>query len=125
MSDVRYAGGPNRRQLLLAGAGGIAACASGLSPAGSQPVQGTARVLVGFPAGGPSDVTARLLAEHIKGYASAAIVENRPGAGGRVDKAALALVVGRPDLALEGERAPATLREPPFDPVHPRKIAHR
>jgi tripartite-type tricarboxylate transporter receptor subunit TctC len=84
MSDVRSAGGPNRRQLLLAGAGGLAACAWGLSPARSQPVQGTARVMVGFPAGGPSDVTARLLAEHIKGYASAAIVENRPGAGGRV-----------------------------------------
>ena len=68
----------------LAGAGGIASCALGFSPARSQPVQGTARVLVGFPAGGPSDVTARLLAEHIKGYASSAIVENRPGAGGRV-----------------------------------------
>jgi tripartite-type tricarboxylate transporter receptor subunit TctC len=44
----------------------------------------TARIVVGFPAGGPSDVTARLLAEHTKGYASTMIVENRPGAGGRV-----------------------------------------
>lgn len=84
MSNVRCADRPNRRQVLLAGAGGIAAYAAGVSPAPSQPLHATARVLVGFPAGGPSDVTARLLAEHIKGYASAAIVENRPGAGGRV-----------------------------------------
>jgi tripartite-type tricarboxylate transporter receptor subunit TctC len=84
MSDVRSAGGPNRRRVLLAGAGGITAYAAGLSPVRSQAVQGTGRILVGFPAGGPSDVTARILAEHTKGYASAMIVENRPGAGGRV-----------------------------------------
>ena len=40
--------------------------------------------MVGFPAGGPSDVIARLLAEQMKAYASSTIVENRPGAGGRV-----------------------------------------
>ncbi len=40
--------------------------------------------MVGFPPGGPTDVTARLLAEQMKGYASSTIVENRPGAGGRV-----------------------------------------
>jgi tripartite-type tricarboxylate transporter receptor subunit TctC len=84
MSDVGCAGRFNRRRFLLAGAGGIASYASGLSPARSQPLHATARILVGFPAGGPSDVTARLLAEHTKGYASAIIVENRPGAGGRV-----------------------------------------
>jgi tripartite-type tricarboxylate transporter receptor subunit TctC len=84
MSDVRCADRPNRRRFLLAGAGGIAAYATGLSRAQSQPLHSTARILVGFPAGGPSDVTARLLAEHMKGYASTTIVENRPGAGGRV-----------------------------------------
>ena len=41
-------------------------------------------MLVGFPAGGPTDVIARLLVEHMKGYASSVIVENRAGAGGRV-----------------------------------------
>jgi tripartite-type tricarboxylate transporter receptor subunit TctC len=44
----------------------------------------TARILVGFPPGGPSDVIARLVAEQMKAYASSTIVENRPGAGGRV-----------------------------------------
>ena len=42
------------------------------------------RILVGFPPGGPTDVIARLLAEQMKAYASSTIVENRPGAGGRV-----------------------------------------
>ena len=40
--------------------------------------------MVGFPPGGPSDIIARLVAEQMKGYASSTIVENRPGAGGRV-----------------------------------------
>jgi tripartite-type tricarboxylate transporter receptor subunit TctC len=44
----------------------------------------TARILVGFPPGGPTDVIARLLAEQMKAYASSTIVENRAGAGGRV-----------------------------------------
>jgi tripartite-type tricarboxylate transporter receptor subunit TctC len=86
MIDVRRVTGPDRRRFLLASAGGIASCALGLSPAlsQSQPLHATARVMVGFPAGGPSDITARLVAEHLKAYASAAIVENRAGAGGRV-----------------------------------------
>jgi len=70
--------------MMLAGAGGLASYALGVVPARSQPLHTTARIVVGFPAGGPSDVTARLLAEHTKGYASTMIVENRPGAGGRV-----------------------------------------
>jgi len=84
MSDVRCADRLNRRRLLVAGAGGIASYALGFSQARSQPLHSTARILVGFPAGGPSDVIARLLAEQMKGYASTTIVENRPGAGGRV-----------------------------------------
>jgi tripartite-type tricarboxylate transporter receptor subunit TctC len=40
--------------------------------------------MVGFPAGGPSDVLARLAAEQMKAYASSTIVENRAGAGGRL-----------------------------------------
>ena len=40
----------------------------------------TIRILVPFPAGGPSDVTARLLAEQIgKLHNVALVVENRPG----------------------------------------------
>jgi tripartite-type tricarboxylate transporter receptor subunit TctC len=72
-----------RRQLLTVSAAGLAFGATGLAPyarAGSE----TTRILVGFPAGGTTDVIARLLASAIKGDASAAIVENRSGGGGRV-----------------------------------------
>ncbi|MBX6319973.1 tripartite tricarboxylate transporter substrate-binding protein [Pigmentiphaga sp.] len=42
-------------------------------------------VVVGFPAGGGTDVIARLIAEKLRGaYAETVIVENKPGAGGRI-----------------------------------------
>jgi tripartite-type tricarboxylate transporter receptor subunit TctC len=84
MTDVPRVTRLNRRRVLLGSAGGIASYALGLSPTRSQPSQSTARILVGFPAGGPTDVVARLLAEQMKAYASSTIVENRPGAGGRL-----------------------------------------
>jgi len=84
MTDVRRVTGPDRRRFLIGSAGGIASFALGLSPTLSQPLPSTARIMVGFPAGGPSDVLARLVAEQMKAYASATIVENRPGAGGRL-----------------------------------------
>ena len=84
MTDIHRVTKPNRRRFLLGSAGGIASYALGLSPTLSQPLLSTARMVVGFPAGGPTDVVARLLVEHMKTYASSAIVENRPGAGGRV-----------------------------------------
>jgi len=84
MTDIRRAARLDRRRFLLGSTGAIAAYALGLAPARSQQLHATARILVGFPAGGPSDVTARLIAEQMKPYASTIVVENRPGAGGRV-----------------------------------------
>ncbi len=84
MTDVRRMTKPNRRHVLLGSAGGVASLAFGLSPALSQPLHPSARLMVGFPPGGPTDVQARLVAEQMKSYASTTIVENRPGAGGRV-----------------------------------------
>jgi tripartite-type tricarboxylate transporter receptor subunit TctC len=84
MTEIRRMTRPNRRRFLLGSAGGIASLGLGLSPARSQPAHSTARILVGFPAGGPSDVLARLAAEQMKAYASSTIVENRAGAGGRL-----------------------------------------
>src|SRR5258707_13204571 len=84
MTDVRRVIRLNRRRVLFGSAGGIASYVLGLSPTLSQPLHSTARIMVGFPAGGPSDVFARLFAEQMKAYASSTIVENRPGAGGRV-----------------------------------------
>ena len=42
------------------------------------------RIMVGFPAGSSPDYVARLLAEHVKDYAPTLLVDNRPGAGGRL-----------------------------------------
>ena len=43
------------------------------------------RIVVGFPAGGAADAVARLLAEQLQGsYASVVIIDNKPGAGGRM-----------------------------------------
>jgi len=84
MTDVRRVTGLNRRRFLLGSAGGIASYALGVSPTLSQPSHSTARIMVGFPPGGPTDVIARLVAEQMKAYASSTIVENRAGAGGRV-----------------------------------------
>lgn len=45
----------------------------------------SARLLVGFPAGGTVDALARRLADKLRGpYAKTALVENKPGAGGRI-----------------------------------------
>ncbi len=44
----------------------------------------TARMLVGFTAGGAIDVIARMLVDGMKDYFPSFIVDNRPGAGGRV-----------------------------------------
>lgn len=51
----------------------------------AQPVPRTARILIGFPPGGQTDAVARLLAEALRGrYATNVVVENRPGASGRL-----------------------------------------
>lgn len=50
----------------------------------SQALHKLVRLVVGFPPGGSLDVVARLLAEQLKGYAESVVVENRPGAGGRI-----------------------------------------
>ena len=69
----------SRRQVLLAGAA-IALSAKGWA----QTTQKTVRIIVPFPAGGGTDVLARIVADKLRGnYAPAAIVENRVGASGR------------------------------------------
>lgn len=61
----------------------------------AQTLTQNARLLVGFPPGGSLDVVARLLVEHMRGYSPSIIVDNRPGAGGRI--ALEALKAGEPD----------------------------
>lgn len=49
-----------------------------------------AKIIVGFPPGGTTDVMARKVADKLRGpYARSVIVDNRPGAGGQVGVIAL------------------------------------
>ncbi len=69
-----------RRALL--GAAALSA-APGLLRA--QAVQRPARIVIGFPPGGSSDVVGRLYAERLRGvYAPQVLVDSRPGAAGRI-----------------------------------------
>ena len=73
----------SRRALLAAASTGIAAAA--IPRALAQTVKKPVHVIVGFPAGGGTDVTARVLAEALRGsYASTVLVENKPGASARL-----------------------------------------
>ena len=80
-----------RRQLLQAAFG-----SSLLATLGAQTVRAEAleqaRILYGFPAGSAGDIVARRVAERLAGSAytrNAPLVENKPGAGGRISLDAL------------------------------------
>jgi len=76
----------NRRRFLQGGVALAGLCLTGISRATAfQPLEGVARIIVGFPPGAGADTVARKLAEKLTGpYAANVIVENRPGAGGRI-----------------------------------------
>lgn len=64
----------------------VGAAALGVAHAqGSEGLSGPVRLVVGFPAGGSGDIIARVVADKIVGpLGVTVIVENKPGAGGRV-----------------------------------------
>jgi tripartite-type tricarboxylate transporter receptor subunit TctC len=68
----------------------IAVCAmfywAGTAFAQQKPI----RLVVPYAAGGPIDVTARILAERVKDSLGTVIVDNRPGAGGNIGADAVA-----------------------------------
>jgi tripartite-type tricarboxylate transporter receptor subunit TctC len=84
--------------------------------------QSTTRIVVPFGAGGPIDVTARILAEAVKGSLGTVIVENRPGAGGNIGVSAVAkaapdgLTLGIATTASHGIN-PWLFSKLPYDPV--------
>lgn len=71
---------PTRRAALL----GLAAAAPPWR-ARAMTLDRTARLVLGFPPGGASDVVCRLMADRMAGlYAPQVVVENKPGAAGRL-----------------------------------------
>jgi tripartite-type tricarboxylate transporter receptor subunit TctC len=75
---------PTRRDVLAASAG-LLASATDIASALAQVLKKSAHIIVGFPAGGGTDVIARILAERLRGaYAASVVVENKPGAAARI-----------------------------------------
>ena len=84
---------------LLAGAAAMSACHAG---AQQRPI----RLIVPYAAGGPIDVTARVLAERVKESLGTVIIDNKPGAGGNIGADAVAKAA--PDGLTIGIAATAT-----------------
>jgi tripartite-type tricarboxylate transporter receptor subunit TctC len=69
----------------------LAAGAAGLVPPAALAQQPrTIRLIVPYAAGGPIDVTARLLAERVKDTLGTVVIDNRPGGGGNIGADAVA-----------------------------------
>jgi tripartite-type tricarboxylate transporter receptor subunit TctC len=92
-----------RTTFLLTSLAAVATLAtSGGAWAQSRPI----RLIVPYAAGGPLDVTARVLAERVKDSLGTVIVENKPGAGGNIGADAVAKAT--PDGLTIGIAATAT-----------------
>lgn len=107
-----------RRQLLLSSLSTAAVVAAPAALAQGRPI----RLIVPYGAGGPIDVTARVLAERVKDSLGTVIIENRPGGGGNIGVDAVAKAA--PDGLTIGVAAVATqainpwlFSKLPFDPV--------
>jgi tripartite-type tricarboxylate transporter receptor subunit TctC len=110
----------SRVALAIVVAAGLA-CIAGPADAQSWPSK-PIKFIVGYPAGGGADISARLFAEHMsKGLGQPIIVENRAGAGGTIG--ATSVVRAEPDgytlyvaAISEISIAPATVKDLPYDP---------
>ncbi|MFC4520211.1 tripartite tricarboxylate transporter substrate-binding protein [Cupriavidus pinatubonensis] len=110
-----------RRSLIRHAALATAGLYIAVSAASALAQQRPVRLLVGFPAGGSTDVVARVLAEGMSHLLQrTVIVENRPGAGGQI--AANLLKQSPPDgntLFLSNSHAlsmiPLTVRNPGYE----------
>jgi tripartite-type tricarboxylate transporter receptor subunit TctC len=75
----------NRRQALGAAIGVIAADGHVAGRAQAETLDKVVHIIVGFPAGGGTDIVARVLAQALQGsYAQNIVVEDRPGASARL-----------------------------------------
>jgi len=82
VEDDRMTGLISRRSLMLAGGAWLATPV--LAQAQGFPSR-VVRIVVPYPPGGPTDALARIIANEIQGdLGQTVIVENKPGAGGRI-----------------------------------------
>jgi tripartite-type tricarboxylate transporter receptor subunit TctC len=102
--------------------GGLAGLAAGRAAAESEWPSRTITIIHGFPAGGPSDVIARIIAEGLtQALGQSVIVESRPGASGTTAAAQVARAA--PDgyvlsvIPSGHATAAATFAKLPFAPV--------
>ncbi len=100
----------------------VSAVGSSSALAQSWPSQAI-KFVIGYPPGGGADISGRLFAEHMaKGLGQAIVVENRPGAGGRLGAASV--VRAEPNgytlyvaAISEISIAPATVKDLAYDPM--------
>ncbi len=92
----------NSRHFLLSLLSAAALLATGQAPA----QQRTIRLIVPYAAGGPLDVTSRVLADAVKDALGVVIIDNKPGAGGNIGADAVAKAA--PDGLTIGLAATAT-----------------
>jgi tripartite-type tricarboxylate transporter receptor subunit TctC len=113
----------NRRFLLALGAGALALSAAGAyaqASAANWPTK-PVKLIVGFPAGGGTDITARLLAQKMSDLNKEQfVVENRPGATGMIGAKAAATATPDGYTLLMGHVnsqaiAPSLMEKPPYD----------
>ena len=111
----------NRRHILTRA--GTLAGALALAPFALRAQERTMRLVVPFPPGGATDITARAFAEHLtRELGQSVIVDNRGGAGGSIGMSEVArsapdgLTFGVATLSTHGVN-PAVYTKLPYDPV--------
>ena len=73
----------------------LALCLAALSPSVQAQDKPPLKIVVGFPPGGSADILARMVADALRDDFSPVVVDNKPGAGGRI--ALNAVKVAKPD----------------------------
>ena len=104
-----------RRRLILGGAAAVANAAAAPSradPSSNTWPTKTIAILVPFPAEGSADLSARLLAEHLKTVlGQPVVVENKPGAGGNIAAAEAARAQGDGHTLFVGTNGTQTINQ--------------
>src|SRR6476620_1959597 len=111
-----------RSSLALIGLLALAAGNVTRAAAQSYPTR-SIKLVVPFGPGGPTDVSARIVAQVVQsGLGLSAVIENRPGAGGAIGTTSVGNAVPDGGTLLIGTTAtlrvvPALMKNPSYDPI--------